>query len=105
MMLSSFIEEMCKAHRWLAQLGEAVGYAQAYLVVVEALSNAPWPFVEGLRYVARSGYRLILRYARAPAAFSEQGIADCHLSHGLFGGGELQCLACLHWRPPHHAHG
>ena len=49
MMLTGFIEEKWQAHRWLAHLGIAVGYALAYLVVLGALSNAPWPFAAGLR--------------------------------------------------------
>ena len=47
MMLRSFIEEKCKAHRWLVHLGVAAGYALAYLAVAGTLSNAPWPFAAG----------------------------------------------------------
>jgi hypothetical protein len=48
-MLSTLVEKKWQAHRWLAHLGVALGYALAYLVVVGTLSNAPWPFAAGLR--------------------------------------------------------
>jgi glucose-6-phosphate-specific signal transduction histidine kinase len=81
MMLTGFIEEKWQAHRWLAHLGIAVGYALAYLVVLGALSNAPWPFAAGLRIACL----LLVPYRYWPALVA----------------GELVPLACRNFG---HAH-
>ncbi|WP_333680653.1 hypothetical protein [Dyella sp.] len=80
-MLIRIVEKKWLNHRWLTQSGVALGYALAYLMIVESLSNAPWPFVAGLRiaWLLLVPYRYWIALAvgeAVPLVYRNLGFAD-----------------------------